>query len=301
MLIRLRHSATSFAVLAFVACASAADREYFRSLDALASKIEAVPRNRAYRAAVERRLVRINPKSGAEISRRLTALNIVPLRIPGLYYQSHPQSGADLSITEVWLDRQIALVETDEVGSVYANSVTVADAIRNATRDGERVALLSASKGSADVLWALRSEPEIASRVALWLDLVGVLEGTPLADPGNPGRRASASWLPAEAADSMSAAGRLRAYNGSFPSEVRAVHLAAFPQVHQVSAPASAAFRELRLLGPTDGYVMLDSYLRAPGRVLILRGTDHYLNTPKLAPRVAAMMLVLLDELEAER
>ncbi len=46
---------------------------------------------------------------------------------------------------------------------------------------------------------------------------------------------------------------------------------------------------------------MLDSYLRAPGRVLILRGTDHYLNTPKLAPRVAAMMLVLLDELEAER
>ena len=301
MTIRVHHSAIILSAFAFVTCTTAANQKYFRSVDALASKIEALPRNRAYRASVEQRLKQVNPESGSEISRRLAALNIVPLRIPGLYYRSHPQSGAALSIMEVWLDREIALVETDEVGTIYANAITVANAIRDATREGERVALFSASKGSADVLWALRSEPEIANRVALWFDLVGVLEGTPLIDPGSRGRRESASWLPAETADSMSAARRRRTYDGSFPTEVRAVHLAAFPRVNQVSPPARASFRELRRLGPTDGYVMLTSYLRAPGRVLILRGTDHYLKTPKLAPHSAAMLLVLLDELEAER
>ena len=77
------------------------------------------------------------------------------------------------------------------------------------------------------------------------------------------------------------------------------MQLAAFPRVAEVSPRAREAFGLLRDRGPNDGYVMLDSYLRAPGRVLIVRGADHYLRTPDLGPRVSAILLVLLDELQA--
>jgi hypothetical protein len=82
-----------------------------------------------------------------------------------------------------------------------------------------------------------------------------------------------------------------------FPPAVRVVHFAAFPRAASVSPDARDTFRLLRARGPTDGYVLLESYLRAPGRVLVLRDTDHYLRTKDLPPRVAAAILVLLDEI----
>jgi hypothetical protein len=81
------------------------------------------------------------------------------------------------------------------------------------------------------------------------------------------------------------------------------VHLAAFPRIGDFSVAGRPPFELLRPDGPNDGYVMLDSYLRAPGRVLVVHGADHYLrpSDPALArsllPRIVALMNVLLDEL----
>jgi hypothetical protein len=80
------------------------------------------------------------------------------------------------------------------------------------------------------------------------------------------------------------------------------VHLAAFPRVREVSARARSSHAALRSHGPNDGYVLLDAYLRAPGRVLVVRGVDHYLRIDGLAAQVAALLLVLFEELDpAER
>ncbi len=296
-----RAAALLLAVLVCLAGATGlSDGAYDQALQALADRIESEPRNRSFRAAVERRLTGVHEESGGEISRRLEALNIAPMRVPGLYYRSHPGSGADLSATENWLGQPVALVPTDELGTVEANAATVAAAIRDATAGGGRLALFTASKGSADLRWALESNPEIGGRVALWVDMVGVLEGTPLTDEEHAGRLSIPSWLPSATADSMSEAVRRPRVSAShFPPEVRAVHVAAFPRVAEVSSRAQEAFGLLRNRGPNDGYVMLDSYLRVPGRVLIVRGADHYLRIPDLGPRLSAILLVLLDELEA--
>jgi hypothetical protein len=277
---------------------TASDLAYDQATDRLAERIEAAPRNRALRRAVEARLEALGPDSAERLARLMAERKIVPLRVPGLLYASHPQSGADLSAVSDWLGAPVAMVATDEVGTTAENAAIIARALRDTARDGARVALFSASKGSADVATALASHPEMRPRIAIWTDLVGLLDGTPLLDAGSPARAASADWLPEATADSMSQAVRGR---GSLaPEDVRGIfvlHVAAFPHVEDVSDEAREAFQLLRGRGPNDGYRMLDDYLGAPGRVLVVRGVDHYLQSSVLPARVAAAMFVALREL----
>jgi hypothetical protein len=81
-----------------------------------------------------------------------------------------------------------------------------------------------------------------------------------------------------------------------FPSATRAYHVAAFPRVAEVGQRARAAFAVLRLLGPNDGYVLLDAYARAPGPVLVVRGADHYLRLEGVLPRLSALLRVALED-----
>ena len=81
------------------------------------------------------------------------------------------------------------------------------------------------------------------------------------------------------------------------PPGCHAVHVAAFPTASDVSERAQRSFAWLRGLGPNDGYVLLDAYLRAPGRVLIEHGVDHYLGG---ATDLDEKLLALLHGLVAE-
>ena len=288
-------------LLALLALAGCSDRAYDAATEAIAERLEAAPANAALREAVAVRRAAPASETARALGERLDALGVVPLRVPGLYYETYRPSGADLAAVEEWLGRPVPLAPVAEVGTIADNAAVVALTIRGLAQEGRRVAIFSASKGSADVREALDAEPDLIAHVALWIDLAGVLEGTPLTEPGSVARAASADWLPDETADSMAESAR-KAANGrrSFPSGVRAVHVAAFPRAGDVSEPVRRAWQVLRVRGPNDGYVMLESYTRAPGRVLVLRGVDHYLRSPELPPTVAAVLAVLLDEIAPE-
>lgn len=280
---------------------SEADAAYDAAVEELALRIEAREPNHRLAQAVATRAASVSASTPEAIRKRLEQLRIEPLRVPGLYYQRHPATGANLAVFETWLGRPVALVPTDEVGSVEHNARRVARAVRSAARDGTRVALFSASKGSADVRAALEGEPELGESVALWLDLVGLLEGTPVTGHRFAAQLSEETDLPRRTARSMSREMRMpKAAPERFPGAVRAAHVAAFPRVANVSPWAQEAFAELRALGPSDGYVLLDQYLRAPGRVLVVRGADHYLRVESLGQQVTALLLVLLDEIAAE-
>jgi hypothetical protein len=297
----IRTRACAAALLALACACSESDRVYDASVATLATRVEGDPRNHAFAQAMAARRGADFGTATREIGERMDALHLVPLRVPGLLFETHPQSGAALADVETWLARPVPMAKVDEVGTVEANAAQVAIAIRELARDGGRVVVFSASKGSADVRLALENDAAAAERTAVWIDLVGVLEGTPLTETDSIARWSSREWLPAATADSMSASVRRRNPPPVFPPSVRAVHFAAFPPAAAIGPDARAAFGFLRTLGPTDGYVMLDSYLRAPGRVVVLRGTDHYLRTRETPERVAAALLVLLDEMALER
>lgn len=200
---------------------------------------------------------------------------------------------------EALLDRPVPMVRTAERASVERNAARVAERLRELAREGSgRVLLVSASKGGAEVRAALEADPALGEPVAAWIDLVGVLEGTPLLDPGVPWRDFVGDLLPEATARSLSrAVRRPAAAPERFPASVRAVHVAAFPQPESVSEEARPGFEFLRALGPNDGFVLLRPLLRAPGRVIAVRGVDHYLRLGALRERLAALLVVLLEEI----
>ena len=275
--------------------ARADDAAYDRTVARLADRIEAIPRHRALREAIDARLATLGPDAGARLWDTLEACQLRPIRVPGLFYASHPQSGADLSVVSDWLGAPVPMIPTDEVGTREENAATIARAILDATSDGGRAALLSASKGSADVATALVTHPEIRPRIALWIDLVGAIDGTPLLDPDGPARVQSRSWLPARTADSFAATARAASLSSAAIRGIFVVHLAAFPRVADVSEQARPAFEWLRTRGPNDGYVLLADLLRRPGRVLVIRHTDHYLRSEAVPARVVAALHVAID------
>ena len=288
-------------LLSFSASDSLADdAAYDRAAQRLAERIEAIPRNRALRGAIDARLATLGPAAGAELARGFEACEIVPLRVPGLFYASHTQSGADLSAVSEWLGEPVPMIATDEVGTRDENAAAIARAVLAATPGGVRAALLSASKGSADVATALATHPEIRERIAIWIDLVGAIDGTPLLDADGPARAQSGTWLPPKTADSLAASAGAAALS---PDDIRGifvVHVAAFPRVADVTEPAQSAFQWLRSRGVNDGYLMLDDYLRRPGRTLVVRHIDHYMRSDAVPERVVAALFVALEGLDRE-
>lgn len=291
-------------LLASVALAQGCERReddpaYDREVRALRLRIEGVPSNAALAAEVGRRLARVHQdpmRVIGEISQKMDALGLVPLRVPGLFYRSHAWTGADLAGVSALLQREVPLVETGEVDTVERSAACVRRAVEEATRAGGRVVLFSASKGGADVEAAFAGDPALASRVAAWIDLVGLLEGTPLTEPGVAEAERRTLGLPEATAQSISR-GALFPQRASLPPEVIAVHVAGFPTVATVSQAARPGFERLRAFGPNDGFLLLDGFLRAPGRVLVLPAADHYLRTPELGPTMVALLSIVLDEI----
>lgn len=272
---------------------------------ALRSEVETRPANAALAARVATRLdeVQTSPAAASSaIREQLDALHLVPLRVPGLFYRTHPRTGADLARVERVLGRPVTRVDTGEIDPVERNAEIVGEAIRAAvSKPGQRVLLFSVSKGSADVQEALARDPTLGARVAVWIDLVGLLEGTPLTDPGFAPSELAALGLPEATARSMSRQARAASAKLPLPETIAAVRVAGFPTSAAISERARAGFALLSPLGPSDGFVLLATFLRAPGRVLVLRDADHYLQVPDLDARLTALVTVVLDEVREKR
>lgn len=271
-------------------------------VEELAVVIQSKPDNQALAELMESRMRVIERNPRPEILRRLDELKITPVRVPGLMYKTFKYGGADLVVMNYLLGRELPLIETDEIGVVEKNAAIIADYVRNNTKDGERVAFLSASKGSTDVYAALMNNPDIGPRVAFWIDLVGLLEGTPLTDKEMMNGVNAYRHIPRETLNSFSHEARAAiSFPEKVPPETRAVHIAAFPLSKEITRAGKARFKELKPLGPNDGYILLESYTRAPGRVFLIRGADHYLRLKnKSAVQMLALVQILLDELEEE-
>jgi len=281
--------------LLLAATAWASDAGYDAEVDALALELETRPGNTELHTRVVRRREELATDPAPGLRAQLNAHDLEPIRIPGLFYERYPETGADLGATERWLGGPVRRIDTDEIGTVEANAKVVASALRAAPR---RVVAITASKGSADLRAALEGEPALGARVAIWLDLVGVLEGTPLLDSPAGDTAAQELGLPEPARRSLGSQRRRAAARPKhFPANTRTVHVAAFPLARDITHRARAAFLALQPLGPNDGYVLLDAYRRAPGNVFIVRGADHYLRLESIERTISALLSVLLEDL----
>ncbi len=216
------------------------------------------------------------------------------LLVPGWLYRSDTSSGADLEAQARLLRAQGARVvraDTDENGTVAANAQRVVDAVRHAAAGSERITLVSASKGGAEVALALSwlARAGESDAVHAWVNIGGTLRGTPLADLA---LSWPACWFVQAAVlndgsfDALrsvaTAASAERAAALQRPAPVRVVNLIGIPLSGQVSPRATLGYRLLRGHGPNDGITALADALAPDASTIALPGVDHFFQRPDL-------------------
>lgn len=210
--------------------------------------------------------------------------------VPGAFYRENPRTGADgrvaLEVAEQ-LGLPVEIVPVSSTGALAEN----ADVIREwllAQRGGPLI-LVSVSKGGSDLKTAL-ARPDagrVFERVIGWVNLCGILDGTPMAD-----WLLSASLLARANRFVYRIRGRsldfltdLRRQPGcaldfplTLPSHLRAVHVVGFPlRRHLQNGLVRRCHARLAAFGPNDGSMLLADAPGWPGQLCPVWGADHYL------------------------
>jgi hypothetical protein len=212
--------------------------------------------------------------------------------VPAAFYRENPRSGADGHIVRAqaealgWKVESIPLASD---GSTIANARTISDWL-SAQRAG-RLVLVSLSKGGSDLKVAL-AQPGAArafERVAAWVNLCGILDGTPLSE-----------WLlswQVEAALSrlyyrmlgitVDFVRDLRRELGGpldfplrLPAHVQLISIAGFAlRKHMTSGLARRCYDRVAPHGPNDGVIVLSDVCAQPGVIYPIWGADHLLRS----------------------
>jgi hypothetical protein len=192
-------------------------------------------------------------------------------------------------------------VETDEEGTVEANADLVIAAIRARAQSGRRLILVSASKSGPEVALALtRMGPAETRHVAAWINTVGALQGSPMADERlapeleyivgkvNLGGRESM----------MTALSRQRFNSFHVPEHVLVINYFGIPVTGSISFLARRGFFPLQKHGPNDGVLLLSDMIFPGGITLAELGSDHFLLSDHLDITTVALAITVIGWLE---
>ena len=222
------------------------------------------------------------------------------LLAPAAFWREYPQFGADgaavLAVARgLGLDAE--MIRTPSTGSVSENARVIREALAKEA-DGS-VILASLSKGGADVRVALEQDPALARKVRAWINVCGILHGSPLVDEMLDGawwrRLAVRAFLARWRADF----GLIRELRhapfprAAAPAGVYVVNVVACPLSSHTAGAITRRHRQLAGLGPNDGSTLLTDAIVDGGVVYPVWGADHYFRTPDAPVLIRRILLHL--------
>jgi hypothetical protein len=224
--------------------------------------------------------------------------------VPGAFYRENPRTGADGRLPGE-VARQLALpvviAPVASTGSLAENAAHLAEWL--AAQPPAPLVLISVSKGGSDVKAALaRADAGEAFRQVIgWVNLCGILDGTPMAD-----WLLSPHWLARANRFVYRIRGRsldflddMRRHPGcalelplALPAHIRAVHVVGFPlRSHLRNGLVRRCHARLESCGPNDGAIVLSDVLAWPGQLCPVWSADHYLRPREdVRPLLAALL-----------
>lgn len=231
---------------------------------------------------------------------------------PAWLYRSHTWNGADFRRPRQLLEAngvETRLLDLAEDGVVEDNAARTAAALREPGTPGRKRIIISTSKSGAEVALALGGllEPEVLSDVAAWINIGGVLQGTPLADVGLTSWRGSIAriWFSLQgwnwaAVESLATSVRRAQFAKlRFPERLLVVNFIGVPFSGDMTLYSRPGYTLLRPFGPNDGAALLVDQI-VPGSLTVLQpGADHYFGLPDIDLRSLALVKSVLDLLEA--
>jgi hypothetical protein len=231
------------------------------------------------------------------------------LIVPGWGYQTNAaETGADLArpreiVTALGFENH--LVEVADTTSVADGAKTLVAAVNQYQHSGKKILLVSASSGGPIVALAL-SDPTMAANLKLvgWLNICGVLHGTPVIDgfmpfPKNLLLHAIAwyeGWNYTDLLSLSRAHSSPRYSNFLPPAHLTIVNYIGIPFSGHVGE--QGFYSMLKTQGPNDGLTLIPDAL-APGYTIMAVGMDHFVNNdPEIEIKTAALVPVLLKLIE---
>jgi hypothetical protein len=271
----------------------------------LADQIAHIPVNRRFRIAFDQAYdyTRIAlPQSRVKLP--AAAVDYEVLVIPIYLYKRLIGSGADLAAPRAALEKvglTCHFVETQDDGAVETNADIVASAIRARAKSDRRLIILSASKSGPEVALALtRLETAETRHVAAWINVAGVLQGTPLADKH---LFQELEFLVGEvdvAGEESLTTQRSRRRFDSFhiPKHVLVINYLGIPVTGTISFWGRRGFNSLRKHGPNDGVSLLSDMIFPGGVTLADLKNDHFMRGKPLDITTVALAISAIRWLE---
>ncbi|MDX2143719.1 MAG: hypothetical protein SFV19_10215 [Rhodospirillaceae bacterium] len=230
--------------------------------------------------------------------------------VPGWFYRRNPTTGADFASQRRLLDAlglRWRLIAVEENASVEANAAIIAAHVRG-LEPSRRVILVSTSKGGPETAHALGAllSPADTAPVRAWVNVGGVLAGSPLADAA---RTWPLSWLAwaALALDGVDAGESLPSLTSAradrrraaerMPGLVMIFNYVGVPLSGDVTDAARDGYDRLRRFGPNDGLTPLVHQWSHGGAVVLEVGLDHFYRDAEIDIKTAAMAFSVFERL----
>ena len=271
----------------------------------LAAQIERAPVNRRFRSAFDGAYdytLKAFPENRVVLPPAAVGYEV--LFVPAYLYKRITFTGADLAAPRAALQQvgfNCHFVETDEDGTVEANAELVIAAIRARAQSGRRLILVSASKSGPEVAMALtRLGPAETHHVAAWINTVGALQGSPMADERlAPELEYIVGKVKLGGRESMMTAPSRQRFNSfRIPEHVLVINYFGIPVSGSISFLARRGFFPLQKHGPNDGVLLLSDMIYPGGITLAELGSDHFLLNDHLDITSVALAITIIRWLE---
>jgi hypothetical protein len=231
-----------------------------------------------------------------DVERRATRSNgekqetgVKVLIVPGGCHEENSDSRECLRLVHQEVTRlgfEAEIVPTASFGSLADNAQIIQSSLRS--RLDLPVVVVSLSKGTAEVKWALRDDPALFQQIAGWINVSGLLYGSEwiswLLDRGI-SRLGARIWCwylgyPFSTLEELRrGAGTPLDFDLNLPEQITLMHIVGFPLAGHLSHPYTRrSFQRLSNRGPNDGMgIMLSDLQRAGGVVFPVWNADHFL------------------------
>lgn len=231
------------------------------------------------------------------------------LFVPGWdYVSSGGLTGSDFATPRELATRagfENHLVRLPPTGSVEAGAMMVAAEISRLRRSGKKILLAGTSSAGPAIHLALGEllDERERSAVKVWLNLGGILRGTPLVDYFEtlPQRvmldfYAWAKGWDRQAIPSMgTVASRKRFSRLQLSSDLVVINYVGIPLSGQLSQYGGTGYRMLRPDGPNDGLVLVSDVIAPDSLSVVALGSDHFFaEDPQIDRKTLALIRLVV-------
>ncbi|UCE64004.1 MAG: hypothetical protein JSU59_02320 [Nitrospirota bacterium] len=239
----------------------------------------------------------------------------IVLFVPGWDYVEHGHvTGADLSaprklVTDLGIENH--LVEISPHGSVEENADYISQELIEYSQTGKNIIISGPSSAGPAIHLSLgeRLNQEHLQSVKAWINLGGILQGTPVVDylqqwPRSWGLNMYMWWRGWDSDELTSMAiepSRKRFERLSISEDVLIINYIGFPLSGQVSQYSQDKYPLFAPEGPNDGLTWLTDAMAPNSMTLIALGNDHFLaQDPRIDEKTVALAKTVIFYLEKD-